>query len=82
MNMPRTIRRRELAAVEGDWSPMPPLLQRVHAARGATSPQHAQPRLAQLLPPDSMGGLDAATALLADAIAQSPDRGMPLAPAP
>ena len=67
--MLRTIRRRELAAVEGDWSSMPPLLQRIHAARGATSPQHAQPRLAQLLPPDSMGGLDAATVLLADAIA-------------
>ena len=69
MNMLRTIRRRELAAVEGDWAPMPPLLQRIHAARGATSPGQAQPRLAQLLSPDSLGGLDAATTLLADAIA-------------
>ena len=40
----------------------PPIVVAILAA------QHAQPRLAQLLPPDSMGGLDAATALLADAI--------------
>lgn len=66
----RTIRRRALATVEGDWAPMPPLLQRIHAARGATCPRQAQPRLAQLLPPDSLGGLDAATALLAEAIAR------------
>ncbi len=69
MNIQRTIRRREVAQVEGDWSPMPPLLQRIHAARGATDPGQAQPRLAQLLPPDSLGGLEAATTLLADAIA-------------
>ena len=65
------IRRRPLPVVEGDWSPMPPLLQRLHAARGATGLQQAQPRLAQLLPPDSLGGLDAAVVLLADAIAQN-----------
>ena len=68
--MLRTIRRREHATVEGDWSPMPQLLQRIHAARGTTSLGQAQPRLAQLLSPDSLGGLDAATTLLADAIAQ------------
>ena len=70
MSMQRKIRRRELAQVEGDWSPMPPLLQRIHAARGATSPGQAQPRLAQLLPPDALDGLEAATTLLSDAIAQ------------
>ncbi len=49
---------------------MPPLLQRIHAARGATCVEQAHPRLAQLLPPDTLGGLDAATTLLAEAIAQ------------
>jgi single-stranded-DNA-specific exonuclease len=66
----RTIRRRQAATADGDWGAMPPLLQRLHAARGAGDPSQAQPRLAQLLPPDSLGGLDAATALLARAIAE------------
>jgi single-stranded-DNA-specific exonuclease len=65
----RTIRRRAPAAISGDWGEMLPLLQRLHAARGAGDPSQAQPRLAQLLPPDSLGGLDAAVALLAQAIA-------------
>ena len=66
----RSIRRRPAATVAGDWGAMPPLLQRLHAARGATDPSQAQPRLAQLLSPDSLGGLDAAVALLARAIAE------------
>ena len=41
----------------------------VYAARGATTPDLARPRLASLLPPDALHGLEAATALLADAIA-------------
>jgi single-stranded-DNA-specific exonuclease len=49
---------------------MPPLLQRIYAGRGAVSIEEAQPKLAQLLPPDTLGGLHDATALLADAIAQ------------
>jgi single-stranded-DNA-specific exonuclease len=44
------------------------LLQRLHAARGATGPEQAQPRLTQLLPPELLGGLEPATALLIDAI--------------
>jgi single-stranded-DNA-specific exonuclease len=48
---------------------MPSLLQRVHAMRGALNIDQAQPRLAQLLSPDLLGGLDAATALLMSAIA-------------
>ena len=64
------IRRRTLATT-GQWpDAMPSLLQRIYAGRGATSIEQAQPKLAQLLPPDTLGGLDAATALLADAIAQ------------
>jgi single-stranded-DNA-specific exonuclease len=65
----RTIRRRAPGTVSGDWGAMPPLLQRLHAARGTSDPTQAQPRLAQLLPPDTLGGLDAAVALLARAIA-------------
>jgi single-stranded-DNA-specific exonuclease len=63
------LRRREPAG-EGDWpDSMSPLLRRIYAARGATCLEQAQPRLAQLLPPDGMLGLDAATQLLFDAIA-------------
>lgn len=64
------IRRRE-PVPDGDWpDSVPSLLRRVYAARGAMNLEQAQPRLAQLLPPDSLGGLAAATALLIDAIAQ------------
>ena len=64
------IRRRAIAA-GGQWpDSVPLLLRRIYEARGALSIDQAQPRLAQLLPPDSLGGLDEATALLADAIAQ------------
>ena len=64
------IRRRTIAA-HGQWPEgMPVLLQRLYEARGALSMDQAQPRLAQLLPPDQLGGLAGATALLADAIAQ------------
>jgi single-stranded-DNA-specific exonuclease len=63
------IRRRECPDT-GAWpDSLPPLLRRIHAARGATCIDEAQPRLANLLPPDSLGGIEAATALLADAIA-------------
>ncbi|MGY0798606.1 single-stranded-DNA-specific exonuclease RecJ [Lysobacter sp. A286] len=48
---------------------VPPLLQRIYGARGATSIDQARPKLANLLPPDTLRGLDAATTLLADAIA-------------
>lgn len=62
--------RRRVAAPAGQWPPgMLPLLCRVYESRGAFSPEQAQPRLNALLPPDALGGLDAATALLARAIA-------------
>jgi len=67
-NPPRIVRR--TVADAGDWpDSVPTLLQRVYAGRGALCMQQAQPRLAQLLAPDQLGGLDAATALLANAIA-------------
>ena len=64
------IRRRELPQ-GGDWpSDFPPLLRRIHAARGATGLAEASPKLAQLLPPDSLANIAAAVGLLAEAIAQ------------
>ncbi|HZH44172.1 MAG TPA: single-stranded-DNA-specific exonuclease RecJ [Lysobacter sp.] len=62
------LRRRD-AREAGVWpDDVPPLLRRVYAARGATTIELARPRLAQLLPPDGLLGLAAATTLLADAI--------------
>ncbi|MFC3549544.1 single-stranded-DNA-specific exonuclease RecJ [Lysobacter cavernae] len=62
--------RRRVADDGGQWpDTVSPLLQRLYAARGALALDQAQPRLAHLLPPDTLGGLDAATALLAEAIA-------------
>ena len=49
---------------------VPALLQRIHAARGAFDPDQAQPRLAHLLAPELLGGLDRATELLDVAIAE------------
>ena len=68
----RSIRRRDglEASATGDWpAQTPPLLRRVYAARGATTPALAQPRLAHLLPPDGLTGIDAAADLLAQAMA-------------
>ncbi len=63
------IRRREIAEA-GEWpAQVPRLLQRIYAARGATSLEQAQPKLAGLHAPGSLGGIDAATALLSAAIA-------------
>lgn len=67
------IRRRDpdLPAAATAWPErVPPLLRRVYAMRGASSIEHAQPRLAQLLPPDALGGLEAAVGLLAEAIGE------------
>ena len=66
---PKTIRRRDMPAA-GDWpSHVPLLLRRIHGMRGAHTLELAQPRLSHLLPPDLLGGLDAATDLLTAAIA-------------
>jgi single-stranded-DNA-specific exonuclease len=70
----RSIRRREALAAPIDaadaWpADIPLLLRRVYAARGAPTHAQAQPRLNQLLPPEGMQGIDAATGLLAEAIA-------------
>ncbi|MEP6907294.1 MAG: single-stranded-DNA-specific exonuclease RecJ [Pseudoxanthomonas sp.] len=63
------IRRRQFDA-PGHWpDTLSPLLRRIYAGRGADSIEQAQPKLAQLLSPDTLGGLVDATALLAEAIA-------------
>ncbi len=62
--------RRRIAVESGPWpSQIPPLLQRIYSARGATAIEQARPKLANLLSPDTLSGLDAATSLLAVAIA-------------
>ena len=71
--MTRSIRRRDAAAdaieTPGEWpANTPPLLRRVYAARGARTHAQAQPRLNQLLSPDTMLGIDAAARLLVDAM--------------
>lgn len=79
--MSRSIRRRDtgadarmpdanVQAVDGDWpADVPPLLRRIYAARGAATHALAQPRLNRLLPPDGLGAVDAAAALLEQAMA-------------
>jgi len=69
MKSVRTIRRRDCEP-GSDWpDSVPPLLRRIYAARGAYGLHLARPRLADLLPPDALGGLGTATGLLIDAIA-------------
>ena len=63
------MRRRAQADFDGsDWGDMPPLLRRLHAARGARGLVDAQPKLGGLLPPDGLLDLDTAVDLLAAAI--------------
>lgn len=69
MNAMRTIKRRACAPGESWPDTVPPLLRRVYAGRGVFDARQAQPRLADLLPPDSLGGLESAIDLLIDAIA-------------
>lgn len=53
----------------GDWpAHWPPLLRRVHAARGSHGGGDAMPRLSSLPPPDGMRGLEQGVAVLREAI--------------
>ena len=66
--MQARIVRRPLPTI-GDWpGHVPDVLRRVYAARGIASHADAELRLADLLPPDALGGIEAASALLAAAI--------------
>ena len=62
------LRRRAVPAV-GDWpSHVPPLLQRLYAARGIASAEQAELKLAKLLAPQQLGGIDVAVDLLHGAL--------------
>ena len=54
----------------GPWpDAVAPALQRVYAARGVRTPEEGELKLARLLPPDALGQVDRAAALLAEVIA-------------
>ena len=68
MTAVRRIVRRPASEPVGDWpAHWPELLRRVHAARGSDA-RAAMPRLADLLPPSGLLGIDAAVGLLRAAI--------------
>ncbi len=63
--------RRRPSGIAGRWpEDVHPLLARVYATRGVAPEQVAQSRLADLHAPDTLSGLEAACAVLADAIAR------------
>ncbi|MDE2280919.1 MAG: DHH family phosphoesterase [Xanthomonadaceae bacterium] len=63
------LRRREPQGEPYGWdAAVHPVLQRIYAARGVLQPDGVEHRLQRLLPPQALGGLDAATELLAEAI--------------
>jgi single-stranded-DNA-specific exonuclease len=68
-SMPKLVRR-AASDVSGWPAGFPALLARLYAARGASGVEQAQPKLANLLPPDLLDGIDAALALLSDAMAE------------
>lgn len=62
---------RRFVPEHGPWPErVPAVLQRIYAARGATRAQDIELKLADLLPPDTLGGLAAAVELLEQAIAR------------
>ncbi|WP_414648156.1 single-stranded-DNA-specific exonuclease RecJ [Dokdonella sp.] len=66
---PLTIRHRAVA-IPQRLAALHPVLARIYAARGVDDPGHVEYRLASLAPPQALGGIDAACALLAHAIAE------------
>jgi len=65
----RVWRRRAVAEAPFGWpSHVHPVIQRVYAARGVSTPDGAEHRLARMLAPHLLGGMDKAVALLMDAI--------------
>jgi single-stranded-DNA-specific exonuclease len=62
-------RRRPALGVPAGWDDsVHPVLRQVYAARGVFEPSHAEHRLQRMLAPQSLGGLEAAVTLLAEAI--------------
>lgn len=63
------IRRREFVPDTITWpAHAPPLLQRIYSARGIRDPAQVEHRLAHLMRPDGLGGLEKAAGLLQEAI--------------
>ena len=63
------LRRREAQGEPSGWAAaVHPVLQRIYAARGVLRPADVEHRLQRMLSPQALGGLDAATSLLAEAI--------------
>lgn len=63
------LRRREARGTSGDWpDAVHPVLRRVYAARGVLAPSDVEHRLARLLSPASLGGIEVAVTLLLEAI--------------
>ncbi|MBX9818494.1 MAG: single-stranded-DNA-specific exonuclease RecJ, partial [Burkholderiaceae bacterium] len=67
--VPRDIPPRSAWALE--QAGVHPLLARLYAARGVSSPEELDDALAKLLPPSTLLGVDRAAVLLADAMAQN-----------
>ncbi|MEO6075705.1 MAG: single-stranded-DNA-specific exonuclease RecJ [Dokdonella sp.] len=66
---PLTIRQRPVPEDRCDWpDSIHPLLRRIHSSRGVTDPSDLEHRLAKLVPPTSLSGLELACKLLAKAI--------------
>jgi single-stranded-DNA-specific exonuclease len=66
----RVWRQRVAAAAPSGWpANIHPVIQRIYAARGVSTPDGAEHRLARLLSPSLLGGMDRAVAVLMDAIA-------------
>jgi len=63
------IQRRAVPAHAAWPENVPPVLQRIYAARGVLSPVEAELKLARLLPPETLGNLELAATILSDAIA-------------
>jgi len=65
------IQRRVVALTDGWPDSMHPVLRRVYAARGITTPAQIEHRLAALLPPQALGGLEQACTLIEAAMRRS-----------
>ena len=69
--MNSVIRRREGRPLSGAWPDhVHPILRRVYVARGVCNANEIEHRLARLVPPQALGGIERAVELLAEAIAE------------
>ena len=63
------LRHRETSGPPGDWpDSVHPVLRQIYAARGVLTPAGVEHRLARLLSPQTLGGIDIAVTLLMEAI--------------